>query len=65
MLPDTCQNYYRNVMKIDKTEFCTLITYGIGLCNVCNIIFKIMSECISDLIIARLFVFNVFLLCIL
>ncbi|XP_012538935.1 chymotrypsin-2 [Monomorium pharaonis] len=33
MLPQTCQEYHRGVMNIASSEFCTLITYGTGLCN--------------------------------
>lgn len=33
MLPDLCQQYHQNFMPIHKYEFCTLITYGTGLCN--------------------------------
>ncbi|XP_071626254.1 chymotrypsin-2-like [Temnothorax longispinosus] len=33
MLPDTCQAYHKFLMNIHKDEFCTLITYGTGLCN--------------------------------
>ncbi|XP_011867927.1 PREDICTED: chymotrypsin-1-like [Vollenhovia emeryi] len=34
MLPDLCQQYHKNSMPIHSSnEFCTLITYGTGLCN--------------------------------
>ncbi|XP_018377215.1 PREDICTED: chymotrypsin-1-like [Trachymyrmex cornetzi] len=32
MLPDKCQSYH-TIIFVDKTEFCTLITYGTGLCS--------------------------------
>lgn len=33
MMPDTCQNHHQNMMRVANSEFCTLITYGTGLCN--------------------------------
>ncbi|KAL0102756.1 hypothetical protein PUN28_018214 [Cardiocondyla obscurior] len=33
MLPNTCAAYHRNLMPVDQTEICTLISMGTGLCN--------------------------------
>lgn len=34
MLPGQCQEYHKSLMKVSPSEFCTLISYGTGACNV-------------------------------